>query len=90
MEFETIRYEVEDRIATITFNRPDKLNAISPLMVRELAAAYSAVESDEAVWIAIVTDDDIKANCRVLRFRDTMWLQLLANIAWDGAKVLGP
>ena len=55
MEFETIRYEVEDRIATITFNRPDKLNAVSPLMVRELRDAYGAVESDEAVWIAIVT-----------------------------------
>ena len=55
IEFETIRYEVEDRIATITFNRPDKLNAVSPLMVRELKAAYAAVESDDAVWIAIVT-----------------------------------
>ncbi len=55
MQFETIRYEVEDRIATITFNRPDKLNAVSPLMVRELREAYAAVESDDAVWIAIVT-----------------------------------
>jgi enoyl-CoA hydratase/carnithine racemase len=55
MQFETIRYEVEDRIATLTFNRPDKLNAVSPLMVRELRAAYAAVESDDAVWIAIVT-----------------------------------
>jgi enoyl-CoA hydratase/carnithine racemase len=54
-QFETIRYEVEDRIATITLNRPDKLNAVSPSMVRELRAAYAAVESDDAVWIAIVT-----------------------------------
>ena len=38
MQFETILYEVEDRIATITFNRPDQLNAVSPLMVRELRA----------------------------------------------------
>ena len=55
MQFETIRYEVENRIATITLNRPDKLNAVSPPMVRELRAAYAAVESDPAVWIAIVT-----------------------------------
>ena len=55
MQFETIRYEVANRIATITFDRPDQLNAVSPLMVRELAAAYAAVESDENVWIAIVT-----------------------------------
>ena len=38
MKFETILYEVEDRIATITFNRPDQLNAISPQMVGELRA----------------------------------------------------
>jgi enoyl-CoA hydratase/carnithine racemase len=55
MKFETIRYEVEDRIATITLDRPDKLNAVSPQMVGELRAAYAAVESDESVWIAIVT-----------------------------------
>ena len=47
MKFETIRYEVEDRIATITLNRPDQLNAVSPLMVRELRDAYAAVESDD-------------------------------------------
>jgi enoyl-CoA hydratase/carnithine racemase len=55
MMFETIRYEVEDRIATLTLNRPDKLNALSPLMVRELRTAYAAAESDERVWITIVT-----------------------------------
>jgi enoyl-CoA hydratase/carnithine racemase len=55
MDFETIRYAVEERIATITLNRPQQLNAVSPLMVRELRAAYAAVESDDAVWIAIVT-----------------------------------
>jgi len=55
MQFETIRYEVEDRIATITLNRPDKLNAVSPQMAQELRAAYAAVESDEQVGIAIVT-----------------------------------
>jgi enoyl-CoA hydratase/carnithine racemase len=55
MEFETIRYEVEDRIATITFDRPDKLNAVSPRMAHELRSAYTAAESDDAVWIVIVT-----------------------------------
>jgi enoyl-CoA hydratase/carnithine racemase len=55
MEFKTIRYEVDDRIATITLNRPDRLNALSPAMIRELRAAYAAAESDDAVWITIVT-----------------------------------
>jgi len=40
-------------------------------------------------WLAIVTDGPrIEARCPVLRFQDTMWMQLLANMAWDGAKVL--
>ena len=55
MQFETIRYEIEDRIATITLNRPDKLNAVSPRMVRELRAAYDAAESDDSVWTIVVT-----------------------------------
>lgn len=52
---------------------------------------YDETSDSAGNWIAIVTDDDtFQADCTVLRFRDTMWLQLLANLAWDGAKVLGP
>ena len=36
MTYETILYEVADRTATITFNRPEQLNAISPAMETEL------------------------------------------------------
>jgi molybdopterin-guanine dinucleotide biosynthesis protein B len=40
-------------------------------------------------WIAIVTDDDhFEAPLPVLRFRDTMWLHLLANMAWEKARVI--
>jgi enoyl-CoA hydratase/carnithine racemase len=55
MEFETISYEVEDRTATITLDRPDQLNALSPQMVAELRRAYAAAESDDAVWTILVT-----------------------------------
>jgi enoyl-CoA hydratase/carnithine racemase len=57
MKFDTIRYEVSDRIATLTFNRPDQLNAVSPLMIRELRAAYAAAEADESAWTIIVTGE---------------------------------
>ena len=44
---------------------------------------------DAATWIAIVTDDpDLEAECPVLRFQDTMWLQLLTNLVWAHALVL--
>ncbi len=55
MSFETIRYEVSDRIATITFDRPDRLNALSPAMVGELRQAYADAEADDDVWIIVVT-----------------------------------
>jgi enoyl-CoA hydratase/carnithine racemase len=55
MELETILYEVDDRTATITFNRPDQLNAISPAMAEELRQAYAAAEADDAVWTIVVT-----------------------------------
>ncbi len=55
MTYETIRYEVEDRVATITFDRPEVLNAISPLMAHELRDVYARAEGDDAVWTIIVT-----------------------------------
>jgi molybdopterin-guanine dinucleotide biosynthesis protein len=49
---------------------------------------YTATDPHAGEWVAIVTDDDkLHAPCPVLRFRDTMWLQLLANLAWEKALV---
>jgi enoyl-CoA hydratase/carnithine racemase len=55
MSYETILYDVSDRIATITFNRPDRLNAVSPRMAQELRTAYAAAEADSEVWTLVVT-----------------------------------
>jgi len=55
MTYENITYDVSERIATITFNRPDQLNAISPQMAEELRHAYAAAEADADVWTLLVT-----------------------------------
>ncbi|WP_068274100.1 enoyl-CoA hydratase/isomerase family protein [Aldersonia kunmingensis] len=55
MSFDTIKYEVEGHTATITLNRPDALNALSPHMISELRAAYAEAEHDDQVWLLIVT-----------------------------------
>ena len=54
-EFETILYSVEDGVATITLNRPDKLNAFTTRMMMELMAAFDATDADDAVKAVIVT-----------------------------------
>ncbi|MEB3062895.1 enoyl-CoA hydratase/isomerase family protein [[Mycobacterium] zoologicum] len=53
--FDTIDYSVIEHTATITLNRPEALNALSPHMVTELRAAYAEAENDDAVWLLIVT-----------------------------------
>jgi len=55
VDYDTILYDVADRTATITLNRPDQLNALSPHMVGELRRAYAAAEADEAVRTILVT-----------------------------------
>jgi molybdopterin-guanine dinucleotide biosynthesis protein MobB len=50
---------------------------------------YNPKASNAGQWVAIITDDpDFEADCPVLRFHDTIWLQLLANLAWDRSLVL--
>jgi enoyl-CoA hydratase/carnithine racemase len=53
--YDTIKYEVDGHKATITLNRPDALNALSPFMITELRAAYDEAENDANVWLLIVT-----------------------------------
>ncbi len=48
-------YEVEDRIATITLNRPDKLNAFTAAMIDRWARALEEAQRDPAVHAVVVT-----------------------------------
>ncbi|MFN3511448.1 MAG: crotonase/enoyl-CoA hydratase family protein [Phenylobacterium sp.] len=53
--FETLLYDVEDGIATITLNRPDRLNAFNTQMMKDIIAAFDATDADDAVKAVIVT-----------------------------------
>jgi enoyl-CoA hydratase/carnithine racemase len=48
-------YEVKDRIATITLNRPDKLNAFTGPMIDAWARALAEAQADEQVHVVVVT-----------------------------------
>jgi molybdopterin-guanine dinucleotide biosynthesis protein len=50
---------------------------------------FDATSSDAHLWIAIVTDDlDFESPCKVIRFQDTMWLQLLASLTTECAQAI--
>jgi len=53
--FSEIRYEVEDGVCTVTLNRPDRLNAVTTTMLRELGEAWDRADADDAVRAVIMT-----------------------------------
>jgi enoyl-CoA hydratase len=54
LQLSTLRYAVEGRIARITLDRPDRLNAISSAMPGEIRRAVQAAEDDDAVHVIVV------------------------------------
>jgi len=54
-EFQHITYEVSERIATVTLDRPDKLNAFTPRMCGELLEVFDLIDGDDDVRVVIFT-----------------------------------
>ena len=61
--FEDILYEVAGGRATITINRPDRLNAFRSQTIRELAEAFEAAADDEAAGVIVFTGAGDRAFC---------------------------
>ncbi len=55
MSYTQIEYSVADRIATITLDRPDRLNAFTAVMCRELIDAFDGADADDGVRAVVVT-----------------------------------
>jgi enoyl-CoA hydratase/carnithine racemase len=55
MDYTAIRAAVADRILTITMDRPDQLNAFTPIMARELENAFERASADDEVGAVVVT-----------------------------------
>ncbi len=50
-----VRFDLDGHVATITYDRPDALNAIDGAMRTDLNAAFARFRDDEDAWVAIVT-----------------------------------
>ena len=49
MEYNNIKLEMENAVATIRLNRPDALNALSPELLQEFSAAVTEVRDDHSI-----------------------------------------
>ena len=54
-DYETITLERRDHVGVLTLNRPDRLNAINPTMMRELAQTIATVKADDEIRVLVVT-----------------------------------
>jgi enoyl-CoA hydratase/carnithine racemase len=63
MDYEEILYEVEDRIAKITLNRPDLRNRLSSKTMREIIDALERADEDDEARVVIITGAGDKAFC---------------------------
>ena len=61
MPYETLLFEVRDRVAFITINRPDKLNALNDRVVAELSEAAGRIAAEDEIRGAIITGAGQKA-----------------------------
>jgi len=57
MDYQTIRYQVEDRVATITLDRPAKMNAFTTGMMHELIDACDRIDADDDVRAVVITGE---------------------------------
>jgi enoyl-CoA hydratase/carnithine racemase len=95
----TVGYELDGHIATITYNRPDALNAIDAEMRRGLNDAFGRFRDDEEAWVAIVTGAG-RAFCVGADMKDgagsagefpgTFWEKPTANSFESGWEIFKP
>lgn len=62
-DFTQIKYDVLDNIATITLHRPEKMNAFTNVMMKEIVAAFDLIDADDDVRAVIVTGSGERAFC---------------------------
>ena len=63
MEFETLLYDVQEGVATLTLNRPERHNAFNLTMAHELRRAWEGIKADPEVVCVILTGAGDKALC---------------------------
>ena len=93
-----VTYEIADHVATITYNRPDALNAINAEMRRGLNDSFSRFRDDEEAWVAIVTGTgrafcaggDMRGGGSTGEFAGTFWEKPTVNSFESGWEIYKP
>jgi E-phenylitaconyl-CoA hydratase len=87
----TIEFDVADRVATVTLNRPDQMNSFNEQMATEIAAAWVRVREDDDIRVAVLRANGDRAFCTGIDVSNGPWWydQPIFNQEDPGAR-LGP
>src|SRR4051812_4048351 len=96
---DTVLFELDGHVATITYNRPDALNAVNGELRSDLNDAFARFRDDEAAWVAIVTGEgrafcvgaDLKDGAGSTgQFAGTFWEKPTVNSFESGWEIFKP
>jgi enoyl-CoA hydratase/carnithine racemase len=97
---ELVRYDLDGHIATITYDRPERLNAIDGAMRAQINAVFTRFREDEDAWVAIVTgtgrafcagaDLRSETGSPVGEFAGTFWEKPTVNSFESGWEIFKP
>jgi enoyl-CoA hydratase/carnithine racemase len=79
MEFETLLYDEDDGVATVTLNRPEVLNAFDQQMQEELRDVWNGLRTNDDVRAVILTGAGDKAFCAGIDLEEAIAEDYLAN-----------
>ncbi len=68
----TIRFEKQNRVAVMTIDRPDAMNALTVEMLLGLDEAFAEFQADDALWVAILTASGDKAFCTGMDLKEAI------------------
>lgn len=77
--FQTIRMDIEDKVARITFARPEVHNAFNAVMIAELAQAFGKLKDDRCVRVVVLTGEG-KSFCAGA---DINWMREIIDYSYE-------
>jgi enoyl-CoA hydratase/carnithine racemase len=92
MDCETITFDVEDHVATITLDRPDALNSFNERMATEIRWAWETVRDTDDIHVAVLQANGDRAFCTGIDVRSDPGWFMKSNVwnSFDPGMVLSP
>ena len=79
MDYETLRYEQDDHVVTLTYDRPEQHNAVNRLMNRELHHAWQRFRDDSEAFVLVITGAGDTTFCAGWDLQDAADLSALGD-----------